>query len=129
MPEIKTALDGAKRYRVLIVVVIALAVLIKIFAMPRIAFVEVSPDQQFRLEYFYPGRLQSTYYRYVREMELAEFARLYRNADNKFFGESPVIDFSPGMQTMWLIDEQGLVSINSPHGHEFTGVNRQAVTK
>jgi hypothetical protein len=46
------------------------------------------------------------------DMESPSFARLYRNFDNEYFGESEVADFFGGNgRSTWLIHETGEVAV------------------
>lgn len=95
-------------------VVAALAVITLAAAYPRseLVFVENSPDARHRLEYYHPHLLLGVWFRYRKGMQMPRFVRLYRNSDNAYFGESPVIDVSVGVGTNWLIKQSGEVSVD-----------------
>ena len=92
-----------------------------VYPRARLQLVEPSPDNSYRLEHYRPGLAFVLYYRHVKGMEDPAFVRLYRNADNEFFGESPVLDFFGGEpDTYWDIERTGEVALGA--SFVFSGV-------
>lgn len=98
------------RYKGQLLTVLALVgVLVFLAGGATLEFVSVSPDRTYRLEYY-----NARHYQRLMNwsMELPNFVRLYRNTDNKYFGESNVADFFGGNgRSTWLIDKTGEVAV------------------
>jgi hypothetical protein len=102
----------------LLTVLVLAGVLAFLVSGATLEFVSVSPDRTYRLEYYRARHYQRLMH---WSMELPSFVRLYRNTDNKYFGESNVADFFGGNgRSMWLIDKAGEVAVG--RDISFTGV-------
>jgi hypothetical protein len=119
MEDLRTLWRILGRHKGKLLVVLALAgVLFFLVSGAKLEFVSVSPDRTYRLEYY-----SARHYQRLMNwsMELPSFVRLYRNADNKYFGESTVADFFGGNdRSLWLIDEAGEVAVG--RDISFTGI-------
>jgi hypothetical protein len=91
---------------------VALAVLAVAYPGRRMEYVSVSPDGSYRLEHYQPALPVYLYYKHFSGMQNPAFVRLYRNMDNRYFGESPIVDYFGGEpDTYWDMKGKGEVAI------------------
>lgn len=74
-------------------------------------FVEVSPDDSYRIEYYSP----SIYQHLTSDAQFPMVLRLYRNTDNEFMGDSGPVDLSSGSRTLWAMEMSGEVLIGTDY--------------
>lgn len=75
----------------------------------KLEYVSVSPDMGYRLEYYTPRRYQLLI---NLNKETPTFVRLYNNHNNRYFGESQVVDFRAGdAAPIWNIEQRGKVAV------------------
>lgn len=91
-----------------------LALFLAVFGVTRVGplkFVEVSPDDSYRIEYYAP----SIYQHLTSDAQFPMVLRLYRNTDNEFMGDSGPVDLSSGSGTLWVMKMSGQVLIGTDY--------------
>lgn len=100
MEDLRTLLRIAwKRKWLLVASSLVLTAVHWLFDGGRLTFIEVSPDQTYRIEFYDPPR----YHGLLEEtMESPGFVRLRRNTEPfDLIGESPVVDFFSNGKVYW----------------------------
>ncbi|MBI3898186.1 MAG: hypothetical protein HY308_07800 [Gammaproteobacteria bacterium] len=99
----------AKHKGKLLTLGLVVGVVLFLYGGDNLKYAGCSPDDTYRLEYYDARRYQRLL---NSEMEAPSFARLYRNFDNKYFGESNVSDFFGGnADTIWNMANTGNVMV------------------
>ncbi|MBI3897431.1 MAG: hypothetical protein HY308_03935 [Gammaproteobacteria bacterium] len=109
MNDLQTVLKiVAKHKGKLLTISVLVGLAVYFYPRAHVEYVSVSPDRTYRIEMYYPSLFQ---WLLNRDKQDAGFVRLYRNFDNQYFGESEVVDFFGGAQTMWMMDISGRVRV------------------